>query len=363
MGIPLRALVQLAVFLVICLGLLSALVGAAFADPPQATAAPEKKNLQYYVSVALTQAFDEFAMGAAQKRVFDAEVASDGLPFVTSYSTTHEGTDVQVDKEKLKNYLRFFPGLFSGTMAGDAGSINICVTTLSAAGCDSCAKFEPRLQTGLTIRLERHGFSAKQGPSVSGEASVSGEKAFEYVVARAAEARCDGTVYAELALASDDTEGPGDKVRVSSFMQLKDKQGRKIRSRSQLVASLGALDDKTTVSIIGKQTAELFSAAAAQSSGVAQQAAETSERYVRLESIPNFHTYARFKQTVTSALPEMKFEERFISPGRVQFAISSDAAMPKVAEQLKQLSWGGLKLDVMEVTQNELAVALRGEAR
>lgn len=373
MGIPFRALVQLAVFAVICLGLLAAIMGAAFADPPdaqrpQATPAAgdqgPKKNLQYYVGVALTQVFDELGMGPAQKRVFEAEVLSDGLPFVTSYSTTREGTDVQVDREKLKNYLRFFPNLFSGTLASEAGAINVCVTAHSAAGCEPCLKLESRLQSGLMVRLERHGFSAKQGPTVSDEASVSGEKAFEYAVARSAEARCDGTLYVELSRAQDDSsDEAGEKVRVASYLMLKDKQGRKVKSRSQLVAALGSADDKSTVAVIGKQTAEIFSAAASQSSGVGRETTQDDERYVRLESIPNFLTYVKFKQTVTSALPEMKLEERFISPGRVQFAISSQSPMPRLAEQLKQLSWGGLKLEVVEVTQNELAVALRGEAR
>src|SRR4051812_23627915 len=81
-----------------------------WAAPPQQS---EKKNLQFYIKGALTQSFEDQHFGAGDKRAFENEVLSEGQLFVTNYNTTAEGTSVQVDNEKLKQYLKFQSALFA----------------------------------------------------------------------------------------------------------------------------------------------------------------------------------------------------------------------------------------------------------
>lgn len=359
MGIPLRALVQLAVFLSFCVLAIVAVANAALADPPPAAA--EKKTLTYYVNAALTQAYDELGLEGAAKRYFENEVLTDGLVFVTGYNTTREGTDVQVDRQKLKNYLRFSPALFSGG-AGEGGRPMVCVSSRAQAGCEDCARLEAKLQTGLMIRLEKRGFNVKAGPKVSDEAELAGEAAFDFAISKSSEAQCDATVFAEVLPQEDNMEEGTEKVRANAFARFKDKMGRKLKSRAKTILALNEAPEKQGQSLLAKQAADLFAGAAAQSTGVStQNASERVERYLRLESIPNFQTYAKFKQTVASAMPELKLEERFISPGQVQFAIAGVESMAQVATELKALGWAaaGYKLDVVDQTQNELGVALR----
>ena len=134
MGIPLRALVQLFVFIIVTISLGLGLIKVAKAADPT-----EKKNLQFYVNQALTQAFDELHMDAAKKQLFETEVLPEGLVFVTGYNATYEGTDVQVDQQKLKNYLRFHSGLFSSSMSAQTAGAQptapvICLSVRAEAG-------------------------------------------------------------------------------------------------------------------------------------------------------------------------------------------------------------------------------------
>ena len=343
-------------YLVKVMGLLMVLNAVADPQVPAPSQGIEqKKNLQYYVGIALTQAFEDLRLGATEKKFFENEVLPDGLLFVTGYGTTLEGTDVQVDRKKLQNYLRLTPSLFA---SGGSGSDipTICVTARAAAQCAPCMAVETKLQEAAISRFMSRGFNAKAGLSVAEEAMLSGERALDYLTAKSAEARCDGVAYFEISPESaDDADAGTVKIKTLGFLQLKNKGGQKLRGRSASTIVVNADEAKTTNNIMAKQLSDLFSVVASQTSAVPTQAKAEDEKYLKLEGVNGFATYARFKQLMATSLPDVKLEERFMRPGVIEFAVEPTQGLAQLASQLRSLSG----VDVVRVSSNDLTVVLR----
>jgi hypothetical protein len=61
-----------------------------------------------------------------------------------------------------------------------------------------------------------------------------------------------------------------------------------------------------------------------------------------------------------AAMPELRLEERVISPGVFQFSVSNGVELERVAERLKTLSIAGSNgLQVLKLSPDELVVVLR----
>lgn len=322
----------------------------------------QKKDLKYYVGIALTQAFEDLRLGAAEKKIFESEVLPDGLLFVTGYGTTLEGTDVQVDRRKLQNYLRFVPGLFASGASGSEIP-SVCVTVRASPQCASCVSIQAQLQDETVARFAKRGFNAKIGLSVSDEASLSGERALDFLAARSAEARCDGVAYLEiLPESAEEADAGAVKIKTLGFLQMKNKSGQKIRGRSSsahpvptVAATQTSDENRTIASMAAKQTSDLFSVVAGQTSLASAQAKTIEEKYLKLEGVVDFATYARFKQMMATSLPDVKLEERFMRPGVIEFAIGDDRGLMQLANELKRMS----SIEVLRVGVSELAVVMK----
>ena len=339
------------------------------ADPPPVSpAAAAKKKLENFVHDAAVQAFGQLGMGPVQKKIFEEEALADAGAFVSNYRSNGDGTDVQIDKEKLKNYLRFAASLFKGSV--DGAPPKLCVRVRAAPGCATCERLTAVLNESVASRFSRRGFEVAPGPVISEDSALMGEHAYDEFAARGAEARCDGILYGEMTPehSADADEDDNDvKVQWTAYLSLRNLVGRKVKvhaqSSAQVSKELGndSANRQYASQLAGRATIDLFAQAAAQSSSApAVKLAEgADEHYLRLEGVTSYASYIKFKQVVAVNMPELKLEERFISPGAFQFSVPPSLALERVGQQLTTLPWGGQTLTIVRNSSDELAVTLK----
>jgi hypothetical protein len=299
-------------------------------------------NQQLNIQNALKNAFEDLMPSAEERKHFDLEVVPSPLSFVSDY----QGAIVQIDREKLKGFVKF-----SGTDA-------LCVSVRAEPACGACRDAQADVQRWFTGRLERRGFAVKPGPALTDDAPLR----FEDYAVRAADSQCAGLAYLEIKeerSADEDEDATDVKVRLSGTLML----GNKQKCRAQSVGAIPkaqAADYKDALSkamtkLLSAQTADLYSQLyAMQSSGASKLAGD--EKYLRVQGITGFQSYVQAKQAVQAALPELKLEERIISPGAFQFAVSG-VALGEVARVIRGLA--APKMVVQQVTPDEVVVDLK----
>lgn len=336
-----------------------------------------KRSLESFAADALTEAFRELKTGAAEKKIFDKEALGETQAFVSNYRSKGETTDVQIDKEKLKNYLRFQAAQYSNIQGGDSGA-SVCMAVRTQPGCEACAQLESELAGVIEARLERRGFQARLGPTLSKESGLRGDEAFDDLVVRSNSMACDGLLYGELSVDKSADESHDDQqlpLRWNVYLSIKDRSGRRVKGKGTSVAqvSKGQMSPAAIKShvhgLTSRSVPDLYASVAAGSSqgsgisGATAAALNEVDKFIRLEQVSSYAVYQKFKQVVSSHLPELKLEERIMSQGVVQFEVAPSASMSQVASKLKTLPWsqggGASSLEVLGSTAEELTVVLK----
>lgn len=312
---------------------------------------------------ALQAAFQDLTM-PEKKGLFDGEVLPYGQPFIVDYRTTSSGVDAQIDRGKLRNFLKFSASAF-----GQGAGMSACLSVRSEEDCKPCESVRGYFRDALRSRLKNRGFAVKAGPEIESQLTAQsvlrGERAFEEFTGRTLQENCDVAVYAEVLR---DPEGPAGSeptalLRAPVFLEIRGK-GDKRRVRTRAVGGLttSSTPEPQSAKTLGpliqaavtRQLADLFNV----EPSVA--AIRGAERYVRLGEVEDFETYNRFKQAVADGLPSVRFEERLVTPGEFQFAIDGVQSLEALARQLRGLDWGGgRKLEIVRQDPDELYVILR----
>lgn len=376
---------------VVCIALLIAMSRWASAQPPLApgagpkgstastsspggsSAAQAKKQLQQYVQDALNQALLGLGADARQKKIFADEAMGDSQAFVTNYKTSGVGsdqhTDVEVDADKLGQYLRFDGALFGGSTGGMAP--RVCVRVRPERGCAACERLASVLEDLVSKRLAKRGFTPVPGPQLVAESELTGESAFDEYTGRALEARCDGALYGEIQpQRSADTDDEDEDIRLqwNEYLAARDLTGHKIRARAQGAAAASKSDVEPSESYSEAQlltshaTADLYAQAAGlagSGAGASTLGTEAEEHYLKLGGVTSFAVYQKFKDLAPTAMPGLRLEERIIQPGEFSFALPESVSTEKLAQALKQVNWGGQTLQIVSTTASELEVILK----
>lgn len=338
---------SLSLFLLFTLGGLSAAFAQQPAPQPNASSLAAARLAA--AQGALRKSYDELGFGAAEKNLLEREVLSEPGAFVTFF----DADSVEVNQDKLKGYLRF-----SAKNLGSPEAGALCAYVRVIAGCAACESLREPLSNDLRARLERRGFRVVNGPFLSDESSLSGEGAFEDYVTRASDARCAGAFYAEL------QQGDGaNAVRGLSFLSVRDSTGKKIKAKAQSMVQIepGAAVGQFVSGLLQRQLAELFPAAQSLASS-ANSKGFGNERYLIVRGMTTYPAYFKFKQTVSTGIPELQIEERVISPGVFEFAVRSvrgEADFAALGSRIKGLSWGENQVEVTGMTQNEINLVYR----
>ncbi|MEW6056625.1 MAG: hypothetical protein AB1540_08415 [Bdellovibrionota bacterium] len=329
------------------------------------SAAQAKANLLAEAQKAIQQELVDLKLTPSEKKLFDTEVSTDPLPFVTNYSSHPTGIQFEIDRDKLKEFLKFSAQLFTGQSGLGSSTpqpARVCLLTHSKPGCESCENSLAVVRPYLTQRLEQRGFNARQGLSIPQGSELTGERAFEYYSSRAAEGGCDGLAFAEVTPeknSSDESEEESGKIKISLYLSLKSRMQRKVVARSSMVIQSSDLGKTQALqSSMSKSLADAYAQASRQSA-VSGLKKNEQERYVKLQNVKDFFTYAKFKDVALNTIPGLKLEERFVSPGQFRFAISSEASLRELSEQLRAQSWEPQQLTVVQVSPEELVVELR----
>lgn len=339
-----------------------------------------KSALEQFTTDAMRAAVEELSLTAPEKKIFDTEVTNDSAlvqTFVSNYRDAGDATVVQIDKPKLKNYLKFQSKLFLSPKATGVEP-KICVFMRASPKCSACGELRSFVGETLSAKLEKRGFRTTRTLSgVTDESELSGEAAFDESVNRAAETGCDGTLYTEIrpehsADSVDESDDPSADlgVETNTYFALRDQTGRKIKSKGVASAQVpGDLKPDSSAKAIAQNIGtrvmtDVFAGAASQAalggaSLPGKLAQNGEDHYLRLEGVTSFELYSKFKQLATENLPELRLEERIISPGVFQFQASSDADLVSATAKLKTLNWNGRTLEVLRSGSQEAAVVLR----
>jgi hypothetical protein len=353
-------------------GMTVLLASASFAAEPSSPQA----QMQAIQSSVLKETFQEFRMGPIERKWFEVEIAPEGGAFVSNYKNTPDGPQVEVDRTKLKNYLRFTPRLFVGASSDESGGSNpaaptVCVTVKPALDCQACQVIGVKLEELYIARLKRRGFSAIPGPRTASESPLTPERAAEEYTLRANEAGCTHNLYSELVKESTpDTDDHSDDttVRVTSYLNLREASaGKRLKSKGQAVLQApgnpqGATVAQLATTALNRTTADMFAGGTTQVEAAPVRFAK-EERYLRLENVREASTVEIFKRSIQTHVPEIKIEERFISPGRFEFAVIGQMNMSELAKRFKEVPFSDgddvRNLNIVSQNAGELAVELK----
>lgn len=336
-----------------------------FADPP-----PAPPSVAEQIKTAFRQALEEAKpVSASEKIFFETEVLDNTQSFIQDFKQDRDSINVKIDTEKLKNYIHFLP-----PQGSQRFNNKVCLTLRTDPECSSCSALIDPLKKYFAERLSKRGYQVSDGPSFPEESKLFGEGAFEDISTRSVELQCDATAYLEL-LALNTNVDPHDaefssliSVRAQGYMRALSWSGKKIRAENQSLVRMpknldpaknGSQISTLAKNIIDKQSAELFSQLGAQvSTGLAANESK-EERYLRLDAVQSYYSYSKFKLAMATNLPEVKMEERFMSPGSVSFSVETRLSLEDLAEKLKRISLGDAKLEVVGKSDQELAVVMK----
>ncbi len=302
----------------------------------------------------------------AQKKIFEQEVflAKQSPLFVTHYEDSSQGLKVDVDKEKLKNYLKFSAVGFVKDLKQD---YTICAYGRVLGACSVCEILNSPLFTKLQKRLATRRFKIQQQTSLLLDDTQTGEAAFEKYLSLLPPS-CQGGLYLEVSQPEQAAaQATQTEVRAVVYMELKDKEKDKVYSQGQALLNvpldLGLVGSSHTISsfdvelaqAVTRQSIDLFSNAEGRKNikTISNLNLQKQERVLRLEGIKNYYLYAQFKQNLLATLPGLILEERLLSPGVVQFAVEGVASLDTLAEKIRQLSLATkfeIKKEELEIT-------------
>jgi hypothetical protein len=334
-------------------------------------AAPDAKKggLIAAAQAQLRQVFSE-SSEKQEKQIFETEVLPEPLLFVSNYKELPDGTEIDVDKDKLSRYLRFSASLYRAP--------GVCVKARAAAEmgtCPACEALVAPLEKAISAALDSRGFTSRPGPAMPEDASLSGDRAVDFYYGHATENSCEGVLYSEIMperAADEDDEDAEIRVRSVTTLIVRDTLGRKLKGRGTAIVEVpkelgGTAAARQFVQrIVRRTTAEMYSQAVptgatplASSMAGAAPGAVPEERLLKLAGVSNYAAYAKFKQMALQAMPELKLEERFISPGEFQFVVGGATPLPEVVAKLKAISWEGQTLEIVGAGDSEASVVFK----
>lgn len=329
-------------------------------------ATPTKKTLAQFTVDALVETAGELNLGPKEKHYFDSEAQGpDAQDFASNYRNEGAITRVQIDKDKLVNYLRFDASRFAPPAMN-----GVCVVVRAQPDCASCVAVREAVSATLIQRLENRGFKATTGQPFADDFTLWGNGAFDDLVAREVELHCDGVVYGELGTehsSDEDDEGDDIQVRWNARAALSDLAAKRVKAQASASVQVPralegqALIQQLAQTFVARGAGDLYAQLAARSTPMAALAglSGADEHYLRLEGVTSFGAYVKFKQIVSQNLPELNLEERFISPGVFEFKVAPEVDLVQAAEKIKKLSWGEQTLDVLRASPAETVVGFR----
>jgi hypothetical protein len=342
---------------------------ASAAAPAKPAAESTTKGLTAAAQASLRQAFEQSGEKQA-KQIFETEVLPEPLLFVSNYKELPDGTEIDVDKDKLTRYLRFSSSLYRAP--------GVCVKARAAAEmgtCPACEALVAPLERAISTALDTRGFASRPGPMMPDDASLSGDRAVDFYFGHASENACEGVLYAEITperAADEDDEDDEIRVRAVTTLIVRDASGRKLKGRGTAVVEVpkelgGTAAARQFVQrIVRRTTAEMYSQAVptgatplASSLAAGAGGAIPEERLLKLAGVANYAAYAKFKQMALQAMPELRLEERFISPGEFQFVVGGTTPLPEVVAKLKAISWDGQTLEIVGAGDSEASVVFK----
>ena len=319
------------------------------------TAVGAEQDFKTALQNALEQAYSELRLPPSTRVVFDQEVKTEPMPFVSSLKTTLEGHEILIDSAKLKGFLNFSSKPFQK---------GVCVGVRANPQCVLCSEMASTLRGASMKWLDEKGFKSLVGPPFPNESVLYGDKAFEDYKGRAVEQGCEGVLYIEFF-------GQEKNLSTSAYFIVKEVLGmnskKSVKSSSAVEAQkdLGSLNEsvkqKWVSQLLSKQMVDLFSQLGSQSYYQSSVVDNSRGVRLRLTSVKDYVSFLRFKEAWNLVFQDsISLLENEMQPGSISFALlsSSIVDLKSLQSKLKLLSLDPYKLEIKGVHENELEVSI-----
>lgn len=321
-------------------------------------AEPSKADLNNRLKVALVEFQKELGtLEPWQKKVFDEEVVPQFQRFIRDYRAAQSSTQVDIDSENLKNYLRFY-----APKVLQRQSPQILVVLKTDASCAKCGESFEEIKNLVRERLERRGlvpvWMALQDLGEVGK--LKGKDLEEGVAALAQDKQAVGVLVHQWNLAPNDPNDTAHadehRYQIRSFLSLRD--------ISRHPGQVEILEPENFGKSTGRLLTDFFTDLGAKVERIqATQGDPGKDEYlVEVIGIRDFSQYALVKEAVLTRLqssPGIRAEEQRISRGRVGFAVFSSKGVEDLKAQISGLAVGSNRLALIQADAQVIQMEIR----